>query len=126
MHKASFDAGEVQVHGRVRKESLTVDGLTVTRVTFHPGARWGEDVAPAARTGSCLAPHVALVLSGALRVRMDDGSEEEFRRDEVMLLPPGHDAWTVGGEPCVFIEFSQGYDRYEPQASPGGKPARFG
>ena len=22
-----------------------------------------------------------------------------------MLLPPGHDAWSVGDEPCVFVEF---------------------
>jgi hypothetical protein len=29
-----------------------------------------------------------------------------------MLLPPGHDAWTVGDEPCVFVEFSRGNDYY--------------
>jgi hypothetical protein len=26
------------------------------------------------------------------------------------MLPPGHDAWTVGDGPCAFIEFSQGND----------------
>jgi hypothetical protein len=44
---------------------------------------------------------------------MDDGSEEEFRTGDVMMLPPGHDAWTVGDEPCDFIEFSQGNDYYD-------------
>jgi len=29
------------------------------------------------------------------------------------MLPPGHDAWTVGDEPCVFVEFSRGNDYYE-------------
>jgi hypothetical protein len=29
-----------------------------------------------------------------------------------MLLPPGHDAWSVGDEACTFIEFSRGNDYY--------------
>jgi len=47
-----------------------------------------------------------------MRVVMDDGSVEDFSKNDVMLLPPGHDAWTVGDEPCVFIEFSRGNDYY--------------
>jgi len=35
---------------------------------------------------------VALVLSGTLRVVMDDGSQQDFSKNDVMLLPPGHDA----------------------------------
>jgi quercetin dioxygenase-like cupin family protein len=115
MQKASLRDAVATAHGRVQKRSVTVDGVTVTEVTFPPGARWALDVAPAAKTASCAAPHVALVLAGALRVRMDDGSEEEFREGDVMLLPGGHDAWTVGGVPCVFVDFSEGYARYGPQ-----------
>jgi hypothetical protein len=39
-----------------------------------------------------------------------------------MLLPPGHDAW-VGEEPCVFVDFSAGYDRYD---GSGAKRERLG
>lgn len=126
MRKASLDAARPHAYGRVRKESLTLDGVTVTRVTFGVGARWSEDVAPAAGTDRCLAPHVAIVLSGALRVRMDDGSVEDFRTNDVMLLPPGHDAWTLGDAPCVFVELSQGYDRYERGAPASAERERFG
>ena len=35
-----------------------------------------------------------------------------------MLLPPGHDAWSVGNVPCVFVEFSQGNDYYGVPHSP--------
>ncbi len=52
------------------------------------------------------------VVSGELAVRMSDGTEDTFPAGHVMLLPPGHDAWTVGDEPCVFIEFSRGNDYY--------------
>jgi hypothetical protein len=52
-------------------------------------------------------------LSGAIKIRMDDESEQLFEAGDVMMLPPGHDAWTVGDKPCVFIEFSQGNDYYD-------------
>jgi hypothetical protein len=84
----------------------------VTRATFDVGAKWSNDLKDYAGTNSCQLPHVALVLSGTLRVVMDDGSQQDFSRNDVMLLPPGHDAWSVGNEPCVFVEFSQGNDYY--------------
>jgi hypothetical protein len=41
-----------------------------------------------------------------MNVRMDDGSEGETGLGDVMIIPPGHDAWTVGDEPCVVFDFS--------------------
>ena len=60
----------------------------------------------------------SLVLSGTLRVVIDDGSQQDFSKNDVMLLPPGHDAWTVGNEPCVFVEFSRGNDYYAGEPKP--------
>jgi MFS transporter, DHA2 family, multidrug resistance protein len=67
-----------------------------------------------------LLPGVAITILGALLVRideprvvMDDGSQQDFSKNDVMLLPPGHDAWSVGNEPCVFVEFSRGNDYYD-------------
>ena len=113
MQKGNLDAVSADVHGRIAKESVILDGITVTRVTFGPGARWSEDLKSYAGTDSCKLPHAALVLSGQLHVRMDDGSEERFGPHDVMILPPGHDAWSVGDEPCVFVEFSRGNDYWE-------------
>ena len=67
-----------------------------------------------AGTKSCELAHVAVVLPGRV---MDDGSQQDFSRNDVMLLPPGHDAWTVGNEPCVFVEFSRGNDYYSREPS---------
>jgi len=70
-------------------------------------ARNGQtDLKDYAGTNSCQLPHLALVLSGTLRVIMDDGSQQDFSRNDVMLLPPGHDAWVVGNEPVVVIDIS--------------------
>jgi hypothetical protein len=112
MQKGSLDAAEADHHGKIKKETVALNGVSVTRVTFDVGARWSQDLKDYAGTHSCQLPHVALVLAGTLRVVMDDGSQEDFSRNEVMLLPPGHDAWTVGDEPCVFVEFSRGSDYY--------------
>jgi ethanolamine utilization protein EutQ (cupin superfamily) len=55
---------------------------------------------------------VAYVQAGRLHVVMDDGAEEEFGPGDIMMLPPGHDAWTVGDEPCIFVEFTAGTNYY--------------
>jgi hypothetical protein len=116
MQKGNLGEVEPDVHGRIAKASVELHGVTVTRVQFGPGARWSEDLKAYAGTDSCELPHVALVLSGRLHVRMDDGSEAEFGPNDVMLLPPGHDAWSVGDEAAVFVEFSRGNDYYDDPA----------
>ena len=113
MQKKNLDnPDDADVHGKIKKETVSIDTVNVTRVTFGVGARWSEDLKGYAGTESCQLPHVALVQSGRLKVVMDDGSEEEFGAGDIMMLPPGHDAWTVSEEPCVFVEFSQGTDYY--------------
>ena len=41
-----------------------------------------------------------------MKVRMDDGTEREFGPGEVSYVPPGHDAWVVGNEPFVAVDFT--------------------
>jgi hypothetical protein len=40
-----------------------------------------------------------------MRVRMDDGTELDCKDGDISLLPSGHDAWVVGDEPVVVIDF---------------------
>lgn len=112
MQKGNLDAVPTDVHGLIKKETVELNGVSVTRVTFGVNAKWSRDLKDYAGTPSCVLPHVALVMSGTLHVVMDDGEVEEFSKNDVMLLPPGHDAWSVGNEPCVFVEFSKGNDYY--------------
>ncbi|GMV37188.1 MAG: cupin [Fimbriimonadales bacterium] len=83
---------------------VTLGGITFGRSILQPGWRWSESVKPIVQTESCLAPHTQYHVSGRLRVRMDDGSEDEFGPGDVSKLPPGHDAWVVGNEPVVLID----------------------
>jgi hypothetical protein len=112
MQKANLDEATVEVHGRISRKTVDLDGVKVMQMTFGPGARWSTDLKPDVGTELCQAPHVALVLSGTLHVELQDGSVREFSRHDVMMIPPGHDAWSVGDQPCVFVEFSRGDDYY--------------
>jgi len=85
---------------------VAVAGGTIGRATFHPGWKWSDHVKPIAGTDSCQAAHLGYVLSGRQVIRMDDGTESEIAAGDVVSIPPGHDGWTVGDEPCVVIDFS--------------------
>jgi quercetin dioxygenase-like cupin family protein len=112
MQKARLADVEADAHGLVSKKTAELDGVAVTEVTFHPGAKWSKDLKPYAGTDLCELPHVALVTAGTLHVELSDGSQEDFSAGDVMLLPPGHDAWSVGDQACTFVEFSKGNDYY--------------
>ncbi len=79
--------------------------------TFEPGWRWSDDVKPIAGTNSCQAHRSPYVLSGRMHVVMDDGTESEAGPGDAVTIPAGHDAWTVGDEPCVAVDFT-GVARY--------------
>lgn len=85
---------------------LVLGDGTVGRATCEPGWRWSEHVRPIARTESCRVNHFGYVLSGRLCWAMDDGTELETAAGEAFAIPPGHDTWVVGDEPCVFLDFA--------------------
>jgi Cupin domain len=94
---------EFEANGRV--ELVNLDSGPVGRGTFEPGWRWSNDVKPLAGTDSCQVEHIGYVVAGRMKVVMDDGQEVEVGPGDAFHMPPGHDAWTVGDEPCVLIDF---------------------
>jgi hypothetical protein len=96
---------EVREFPKGRLELITVGGVTIGRAVFEPGWSWATSVKPMAKTKSCEAPHFQYHVSGVLKVRMDDGTEFECHPGDVSLLPAGHDAWVVGNEPAVVVDF---------------------
>jgi quercetin dioxygenase-like cupin family protein len=93
-----------------RMEILRIGDAVVGRGIFEAGWRWSKHVKPIAQTASCEAAHSGYVLSGRMRVVMDDGQEAEIAPGDFVTIPPGHDAWTVGTEPCIFLDLSGSAD----------------
>ena len=96
---------EVREFPKGRLELIKIGGATIGRGIFEPGWKWSNSVKPIAKTNSCEAPHFQYHVSGILHIVMDDGTEFDCKAGDVSLLPPGHDAWTVGDEPAVVIDF---------------------
>jgi mannose-6-phosphate isomerase-like protein (cupin superfamily) len=106
LQKKSFDMPDEQrTPPNTTMETVRFGDQTVTRITYHPGWRWTKDIKPTAGTDLCQVNHFAYVLSGRTHVVMADGSEMDLAPGDVATVPAGHDAWVVGDEPCVLIDF---------------------
>lgn len=90
-------------HGKV--ELVTVAGSTVGRFTFEPSWRWSESVKPIVKTENCENHHVGYAVSGRMRIRSADGAESEIGASDAYDIAPGHDAWIIGDEVFVGLEF---------------------
>jgi hypothetical protein len=101
---SSPDETRTFTHGRV--ELVHIGGGTIGRLTLEPGWRWSKDVKPLVHTEWCEAPHFQYQVSGHLHVLMEDGTELDLRSGDVSVLPSGHDAWVVGEEPVVLVDWS--------------------
>ena len=104
-HKEFGAPDEIRTFPHGRAEILTVSGDEIGRYVFEPGWRWSNDVKPIAGTSSCEAPHFQFHVSGHLAIRMDDGTEFLAGPGDVTSLPKGHDAWVVGDEPAVVVDW---------------------
>ena len=78
---------------------------TVARFTLQPGWRWADCIKPIVGTDSCQAAHLGFVVSGRMHVASSDGTEADIGQGDTYRLDPGHDAWVVGDEPVVALEF---------------------
>jgi len=104
--KKSFDTpDERRTPPNTTMELVHFGDRMVARVTYHPGWRWTKDIKPVAGTELCQVNHFAYVLSGRTHVVMADGAEMDLGPGDVAIVPAGHDAWVVGDEPCVFLDF---------------------
>jgi quercetin dioxygenase-like cupin family protein len=84
---------------------VNIAGHPVMYMTYEPGWRWSEHLKPIVGTESCEATHLLYCLSGRLRVETNGGEQGEIGPGDVAAIEPGHDAWTVGDEPCVAVDF---------------------
>jgi class 3 adenylate cyclase len=93
----TFDHGSTNV--------LHVGSLAVGREVLDPGWRWSKHVKPIARTDRCEFNHVGYLLTGRLGFESRDGETREISVGDVYEVAPGHDAWVIGDEQVMIIEF---------------------
>jgi hypothetical protein len=104
-HKSFAAPEETRPFTHGRAEIVTLGGSAIGRLVLEPGWRWSNDVKPIAQTESCEAPHFQYHVSGRLAIRMDDGTEFIAGPGDLTSLPSGHDAWVIGDEPVMLVDF---------------------
>src|SRR3954454_18040809 len=104
-HRSFGRPDETREFSHGRAEIIEVGSAQIGWLVLKPGWRWSNDVKPIAGTESCEAPHFQYHVSGRLAVRMDDGTEFIAGPGDITSLPKGHDAWVVGDEAVVVVDW---------------------
>lgn len=115
-HKSFATPDETRKFNNGRAEVIEIGGGEIGRLIFEPGWRWSNDVKPIVKTELCMVHHTGYCISGRLHISPSDGSEFEIGPGDVNDIEPGHDAWVVGDEPYVGVDFAEEISEY-------GKPA---
>jgi class 3 adenylate cyclase len=107
LQSKSFDEpDQTRAVPRARLSVVHLGEVAVGYGVWEPGWRWSVDLKPVAGTPSCENRHVGYALSGTLEVTTDAGEHLVIRGGSAYEIPPGHDAWVVGDEPFVTVEWT--------------------
>jgi hypothetical protein len=89
----------------VRVDILRAGNGRIKRLVYPPGFRWSTHMKPFVGTSLCTHAHVGLLARGHVRGEYADGCSFEFVAPQAVVVEPGHDAWVVGSETAVLIQF---------------------
>lgn len=92
-------------HGFLETVNVAGTGGAVTRMVMEAGWRWTHDLRPIIGSDTCQARHVGYCLEGSLHVQLDDGGTLDITAGDLFVIPPGHDAWTVGDQACTILDW---------------------
>lgn len=75
--------------GTGRLDLFNTEGGAVGRAVFEPGWRWSLHIKPLAGTDSCRSAHTGYVVSGRMKIVMDDGESAEIGPGDFIRIAPG-------------------------------------
>ncbi|HLF71404.1 MAG TPA: cupin domain-containing protein [Dehalococcoidia bacterium] len=104
-HKNLATPDETRTPPHAKLEIVNLAGGVVARATYAPGWRWSNDIKPIAGTDWCEVDHAGYIVSGRIHIKMAGGEELECGAGEIVTLTGQHDAWVIGNEPCVMIDW---------------------
>ncbi len=105
-YKSFATPDEVRAFPLGRAEVVSLDESVIGRAVYEPGWRWSTAMAAIAGTASCQLHHLGYSISGLMHVVHEDGQVIDIPPASVYEIPPGHDAWVVGDDPWVTVEWT--------------------
>jgi len=106
---------EVRTFEKGKIELLKVNGTVMGKATLEPGWKWSSHVKPIAKTALCDAPHFQYIVSGQMTLRTETGEEHTVKAGDILKIGAGHDAWVVGNEPLIAVDFQGLADYAKPK-----------
>jgi hypothetical protein len=101
-HHAETGDVRIFIDGSMRS-SVLLRSCAIGLGTYKPGWRWSAHAG--AQTGKTSANHIGYIVSGNMIIKDSAGIETEVGTGEAFEVGPGHDAWVVGNDPCVALDF---------------------
>jgi hypothetical protein len=86
-----------------KRTAVKLRTVFVGRGTYLPGWRWSDHEGK--KTGKASQAHIGYIISGRMNVKGVDGREVAIGPGDAFEVTPGHDAWVLGNEPCVALDF---------------------
>jgi hypothetical protein len=91
--------------GGAQVDTVRAANGRVKRAIYPPGFRWSTHMAQNVETKLCMHAHVGFLARGHIGGEYADGCQFDYVAPQVVTIEPGHDAWVVGDEPAVLIQF---------------------
>ncbi len=90
------------IDGSVRS-SILLGSASIGLGTYNPGWKWSLHAGT--QTGKTSENHIGYIISGSMMVQDSTGIEIEVGPGEAFEVGQGHDAWVIGREPCIALDF---------------------
>ena len=87
-----------------KRSTVQLRSVLIGLGTYLPGWRWSLHAGPQA--GRSSENHVGYIVSGNMMIRDATGIEQEVGPGDAFEVTPGHDAWVIGNEPCIAIDYT--------------------
>lgn len=86
-----------------QRRVVILDTVAIGKGEYLPGWKWSQHVG--AQTGKSAEAHIGYILSGKMVIKSVDGKEVTVEPGDVFEVGPRHDAWVIGNETCVALDF---------------------
>jgi quercetin dioxygenase-like cupin family protein len=84
-----------------KRNAVRLQNVFIGLGTYLPGWKWSEH----AYNGKPSEAHVGYVISGRMIIKGENGDEVSVGPGDAFEVRPNHDAWVVGNEPCIALDF---------------------
>lgn len=86
-----------------KRTAVILKTVAIGRGEYLPGWTWSKHAGQ--QTGKSSEAHIGYILSGQMIVQSPDGKEDKVGPGDAFEMPPKHDAWVIGNEPCIALDF---------------------